>query len=53
MKFQLMGKTLIQTSSSSSSGREKKHVRVNIQETRKYLECGSQVEPLPSPLQGI
>ncbi len=37
----------------AESGREKKLVRVKIQETREYLECGNQVDLYPSPLQGM
>ncbi len=37
----------------ASSGREKKQVRINIQEACEYLEGGNQVNPKSSPLQGM
>ncbi len=40
-------------SNSASSEREKKQVRITIQETREYLVCGSQVSLKLSPLQGM
>ncbi len=32
-------------SKAASSGREEKQARINIQETREYLECGNQADP--------
>ncbi len=32
-------------SEAATSGRKKKQVRINIHDTREYLECGKQVDP--------
>ncbi len=40
-------------SKAASSGREKKQVRIDTRNTRKYLEGGYQVSPKPQPLQEI
>ncbi len=40
-------------SKAGTSGREKKQVRINIQKTREYLDCGDQISPKSSPLQGM
>ncbi len=40
-------------SKAAKIGREKKQVRINIQETLEYLECGNQVDPKASPLQSL
>ncbi len=40
-------------SQATSSGSEKKQVRINIQKTREYIEGGNQVSPKFSPLQGV
>ncbi len=40
-------------SKAALSEREKKQVRIHTQTTREYLECGNQVCPISSPLQGM
>ncbi len=40
-------------SKAASSGRENKQVRIYIQETREYPECGIQISPKSPPLQSL
>ncbi len=44
---------LWQPTKASSSGRQKKQIRIHIQKVRQYLECGNQISPKSSPRHGM